>query len=287
MPDDTHSTPPSAAPPALTATSTKTPPIALAIRDEIRLLVDVEVLDLKLLADVVGVARSGRELVAVRNPISRFDAKAQGLASGPPMGEPSMPFICTDDDLDDCGYGGYMDPIWKGNGPGVRGARERKENDVRTMLKDSPLAKAAKAEILELTAKDSFGASDLMQVEQLASHTHRLLSARLGLSQSSSRRPMLRNNYGPYAGGQMAMPLDPYSSPETYGATVTRELAAALAPKKPEVDPEKLVLAIAQARNAGMHDLAAKLETQLTGESAPTHAAPTSASPGVTAEETK
>lgn len=265
MPDDPKQPLPSSIAPALTVTSTsaKTSPIADAIRGEIRLLIDTDVFDLKVLADVVEVASSGRDLVAVRNPTARFDAKAQGLG-GMGQGAPMTPnFMCIDEEM--YGDDGYGMPIggrhW--NGPGVRGAKERMEEDVRKVLRDSPLAKAAKIEILELTAANPFGASELLQIEQLASHTHRLLSARLGISAASSKGGRGRRSM--VMGPGYPNPMSPYSSPETFGAKMGRELVGALAPKTEADDPEKLVLAIAQARSQGMHDVAAKLETRLTG----------------------
>lgn len=270
---------PSATAPHRTVTSTKTTPIAAAIRDEVKMLLDVEVISLILLSDIVEVARSGRELVAVRNPIARFDAKAQGVTgSGPGLMTGGAVFnggfVCDEDDLEDCAnpyvipaWGNPL-PTWKGRGPTVRGAQERLEKDIQAMLKNSPLAKAAKAEILQLTETEPFGPGELLQIEQLASHTHRLLSARLGLPVKTSRANRLRRFGGP----------EPFSSSETYGAKVVRELGSALSPKKEVDDPEKLVLAIAQARNSGMPDLAAKLEMKLTG-SPPPQAGSASAQP--------
>lgn len=239
----------------------KTSPIAKAIRSELRTLVDVEVLELQVLSAVIQVARSGRDLVAVRNPIMRFDAKAQGLEAGSDpcaMTGPVGGFICGPEDMDE-DYDHW-------DGPAIRGANERRKKDIRDALQHSPLAIAVKAELLELADTDPFGPSELVQIEQLATHAQHVLSAALGLPtnagpQNRGNRRIMGGNIS-YGGSYGMNPMPMSSSPETFGAKMSREMIAATA-KKEAPDPEKLVLAIASARQNGLDDVAAKLEEQL------------------------
>lgn len=226
---------------ALAQSTIKTTAIALAIRDEIRKLLAEEVLDLDRLQAIHCVARDGRALLAIRNPLNRFDARAQGLGHGPGS------MSCSP------GYGGFGQ--W--NGPAVFGAKEATERQIRVALAESPLAKAVRTELLELVAPDVFGPTELLQIEQMADQARRVLVSALGLDGEveTSNRPRPHGaigNNSPYAAwpnpfmnpmepceelttpgtpgleNSATAPMAPSSSQETYGAKISRELNASL-----------------------------------------------------------
>lgn len=243
-----------------TATRTGSPPspIAQAIRKELQMLVEVEILDLDTLDAIGAVARKGQQLLSIRNPVARFDAQAQGLnVPSPPTATASM---CMPH------HAGVMNsPHWAG--PSVQAAMQRESKRVREALRESPLAKAVQHEITELLRADSFGVQQLLEILQLATHTASILVSALGLEDDDDHldhAPGMRFGiYGsPNGGGAIFpgnSPTSPYSSDETYGARVVRELGA----KSGAADPEKIVSALVLAREGGLDDVAHHLERQL------------------------
>jgi hypothetical protein len=246
--------------PTVTKTKEKTTPIADALRNEIRRLLEEEYLALDTLVAITKMAEDGRSLLAVRNPVAQHDAKAQGLTRSRTRRRNSRLGACD-------GYEGW-------SGPMVRDAERKQAKMIEEALRDSPLAAATQKELVEILEHEPFGLPHLVEIEQLASHAHRILSSSLGLE---SPEPRLRSRklvpyagggayYNPgYDGGDDDDCESPFASPETYGATQLRELTALANKAKmdPSQDPERLVAALAVARREGLADVASQLEGKL------------------------
>lgn len=252
-------------PGCLTVTrSSETTPIGAAIRDEIRKLADADTLTLARLRDIARVARDGRQLLAVRNPLARFDARAQGLETIPTR------FSCIPHPME-----GHYDH-W--NGGAVRGAEEARAREIEAALKESPLANAVKLELLDCTSREPFGPSTLLEIEQLVTQAHAVLTAALGLPEppSPNAHPRRLRGFGagsaiPYANPMMNQAdvaeawcdddaFDGSSSSETFGAKVARELVAGRSKEDPL---EGLISSLALAREKGLDDVATKIEAKL------------------------
>lgn len=226
----------------------RTSPLGSAIRQEIRKLLEAEVLMFDALASIVRLAEGGQSLLAVRNPMAGFDAQPTNWNDGPMPN----PYAYGDD---------Y--PHWDGSA--IRGAKEARQKEIRAALKDSPLADALKRELLELTDLEPFGVTELLQIQQIAEHGDRMLRAALGIDEESpgdtgtrlTSCRKVRNASPPFS--------SPFSSSETFGAQVIREIVAKTnnASGGSGSDPEKLVAALATARERGLDDVATKLEEQL------------------------
>ena len=248
------STAPPEEPMVVTRTQAPTSPIADAIRGELELLVDVEVLDLDTLAAVASVAAQGRNLLAVQNPTARFDAKAQGLADTPTVVHSAYGLKRRNP------HDRYQH--WKG--PMLQAAAGREAKRVREALSTSPLAKAVQVELRALLNAEPFHGSQLLQIEQLANHTRSILASALGLVDDPYSE--IEGCVGGYGGAIYGAPLYPggngsmpFSSDETFGARALREMGATSS----KDDPEKIVAALAVARKEGMDDVAAKLASKL------------------------
>ena len=254
----------------LAESTDKTTPIGRAIRDDIVAMCNAEPFDLDKLGNIRRVAQHGRGLLACRNPVAAFDAR-QNAGTGAPGGTPyAGPVVALEDDYDH----DYADMEGM---PMARELRDRQQEMIREEMAKSALAKAVKAEILEITQKDPFAATELLEIDQLAAHSIKILRARLGLKPPAHGDPCRPQRIGMnganfYYG---ANPIGGYgqggslaSSPETFGATVARELLGAVR-KLAEgfhSDPSKMVLAAATAREKGLDDVADRLEAKLKGD---------------------
>jgi hypothetical protein len=234
----------------------KTTPIAAAIREDIVAMCKEEPFDLRRIRSIGEIAQHGRNLLACRNPVAAFDAK-QGMHLAPNNLAPP-PFLPEDEEME---------------GPSMYGRRQRGRRlpPPEDELKNDPLAKAVKAEVLEIAGKEPFAATELLEIQQLTSHALAALMARLGM-RSPQRDPCVIRpvSWGidtAYNPGGYGSPNSLATSPETFGATVARELLGALRKVAEgfQSDPSKMVLAAATARERGMEKLADELEAKLRG----------------------
>ncbi len=126
------------------------------------------------------------------------------------------------------------------------------------------LKKVLQKELQAIVQDKDFGVANLQMVQRFADHARQLLATldpRMnmvtppGFECQEVYAPM-----GPMPYGSMA----PSSSNETYGASLSRELIAAVGKMhdKPR-DPVELVNAIGVARDKGLDTLADKLEAEL------------------------
>lgn len=245
----------------LTARPKETTPIGMAIRDDIIAMCKEEPFDLRKIRSVGEVARHGRNLLACRDPVAAFDAK-RGMMLGAEVGPP--PQLPGDDEIEEYGgpYSIGQRRTWR-NGRG--------QTLPEDALKDNVLAAAVKTEILEIAKKEPFAATELLEIQTLAMHALQALMARLGLSSVSRDLcglghggNFMLGQYSPGFGQAGALA----TSPETFGATVARELLGALRKvvESFQNDPSKMVLAAAAARERGMDELADELEARLRGK---------------------
>lgn len=234
-------------------TPDKSPALTEAIRQELlEELEKAEYVDLTCLGKIVEISHHGRRLVAVRNPMVRFDARSIGVS-----GQPSAGGYGTDYD---CEVGTPYPPMngWS-TGPMQRHVNEQFKATLSQMVKESPLAKALRTELIALMHVDNFGPSHLLEVEQLATEGISVLEARCGMS--NGKPPRFRGGVTPFA---------PASSDETFGAAALRALGARGEETEDDDDEEEetnmveTVRAIAVAREAGLDDVAEKLVSTLT-----------------------
>lgn len=254
MPDDPKSSLPVSSP---SVPSKHTGILAGAIRDELRgVITENPYLDLEGLSEVATIARHGRSLIAVRDPVSRFDAKGSGLGT---LDEDSgfETSSKTWKRIDDgCGE-------WEA-GTMARSVRKHHAEMIKETLSKSPLAKALRDEILAVVDQEPFSPANLLEVEQLAMHGYDVLAARLGMPPRRTNRRRRRGfgTLNPMYEDDDEDAMAPSSSPETFGAQAIQ--AAISASGKPSISAkEDLVNAIAAAKEGGLDEVAAGLTQQL------------------------
>ena len=247
--------------------------LALAIKLELQAeLEQRDYVDLKQLAKIEEIAYHGRMLVAVRNPVMRFQGRVLDEEAADPMGGGMMgpppdvlygggpfgPFGYAinpaDPDEDDFTALGE----WA-RGPVGKQLRKQRAEAYQSLFADSPLAAAIHRELVEVVAK-SQGAmrpAEFLEVEQLAKRGYAVLAARCGMD-PSRRRGRRRRKAVPWAGA---------SSAETFGAAAIRALGA----QGPATEPQskvEIVKAIAAAKEARLDDVATQPRGQLSAPAA-------------------
>jgi hypothetical protein len=147
--------------------------------------------------------------------------------------------------------------------------QEQHRKAIEEMLRESPLARALRVDLLEILDRDSFSAPELLEFEQLSTQGLATLEARCGLGTSPQRQHgqrMANTMMGGYPtmGGYMGNP-GPWagsSSQETFGASAIRALGSQ-ATVQGQGEKIELVKAIAVAKEAGLDDVVADLRAQL------------------------
>lgn len=245
----------------------KTKPLAEAVRLQLIELVESEVLELDTLKAIAQVSENGRALVAVRDPMARFDARAEGHTSsipgGPAFGEcEAYDMGMTTEDLG----------TWA-KGPMGREHLGKMMAQRTEMLKTSPVLNALRVELLEVLAKTPFEATHLLQVEQLAIQGHRVMSSALGITAENDSGGRRRRGSGSivmgsnYSGMDSSNSWAPSSSAETFGANLARQVVSMTGQSGSDnTSIVDLAKGLAVARKEGLTDLAASIETKLEGQ---------------------
>jgi hypothetical protein len=128
-----------------------------------------------------------------------------------------------------------------------------------TIVEPSTELKLALQNELTKLVREPLDAARLQVIQSFASNAKQLLAS---LDPRINIRPNFQEcemgSMGPYSTAGIA------SNPETYGASLSRELISAFGKlNKKEQDPVQLISAISAARDKGLTDIADKLEAQL------------------------
>lgn len=230
------------------AKKSSTTPLANAIREELRSLLEVDLIDLEVLKSVVGVSEHGRDLLSVRDPVSRFDGR-QRLGSATDYGVQITPSPRVGSLL-------AMGGSWE-HGPANQRAKDLLRQGHQALLSKSPLVAALRVEFSELLDQEPFAATHLNQVQQLAEASIRVLSSALGVSPPAQPSPRM-------ACGSSLGPWAPSSSAETFGAAMGRELLTPTSPSKDSAPSiSDLTSSLIAAREGGATDVAQGIEEKL------------------------
>lgn len=117
------------------------------------------------------------------------------------------------------------------------------------------LVEAVRVELLKLVKAKDFE-DHLGEISRLANQADDMLMC------LKAPEAVMKSEHNVIVPGVMSAP----SNVETYGATMIREVMAAVQDQGKKTSPEDLVRAIALAREHGMTDLSAELEVKLTGK---------------------